>query len=93
MALSEVNILPDYHTIEDDVIENFYIPCLANSILYRRITGFFTGITFQMLGKGLSQLIIHGGKMQMIISTRISQQDEDAIRRGYDEREIIEKNF
>ncbi len=93
MALTDVNILSEYHTVEDNVIEEFYIPCLANSVSYNRITGFFAGITFQMLAKGLSKLITNGGQMKMIISTRLSQQDEEAIRQGYSEREIVEKNF
>lgn len=93
MALTDVNILPEYHTVEDNIIEDFYIPCLANSVSYNRITGFFAGITFQMLAKGLSKLITNGGQMRMIISTRLSQQDEEAIRQGYTEREVVEKNF
>ena len=93
MALTDVNILPEYHTVEDNVIEDFYIPCLSNSLSYNRITGFFAGITFQMLAKGLSKLITNGGQMRMIISTRLSQQDEEAIRQGYSERAIVEKNF
>lgn len=93
MALPDIDILPEYHTVEDNVIENFYIPCLANSISYKRITGFFAGITFQMLGKGLSKLITNGGKMSLIISTRLSPQEEEAIKNGYDQREIVEKNL
>ena len=93
MALTDVNILPEYHTVEDNVIEDFYIPCLSESVSYHRISGFFAGITFQMIGKGLSKLITNGGQMKMIISTRLSQQDEEAIAQGYTEREIVEKNF
>ena len=83
----------EYHTLEDNVIEDFYVPCLAESITYSRITGFFAGITFQMLGKGLSGLINNGGKMRMIISTRLSEQDEAAIREGYSQKEIVEKEL
>lgn len=93
MALSDLNLLPEYHTAADNVIEDFYVPCLEQSTTYARITGFFAGITFQMLAKGLSPLIQNGGKMRMIISTRLSQSDEEAIRRGYEEREIVEKNL
>lgn len=93
MALTDLKIEPEYHTASDNVVEEFYIPCLSESISYDRITGFFSGITFQMLAKGLSPLIANGGKMRLIISTRLSEQEEEAIKKGYEEKEIVEKNL
>lgn len=93
MSLIDVAISDEYHTLEDDVIENFYIPCLSEAVSYHRITGFFTGVTFQMLGKGLSKLIQSGGNMKMIISTRLSREEEEAINNGYQKREVVEQNL
>lgn len=93
MALDKLNLKIEYHTNEDDVINDFYIPCLQESVSYDRMTGFFSGIAFQMLAPGLSPLITNGGRMRLIISTRLSQQEEEAIKQGYDERDVLERNF
>lgn len=90
MALDSLTYKTEYHTAIDNVIEDFYVPCLKNSVSYQRVTAFFSGITFQILAHGLSPLIQNGGKMRLIISTQLSQQDEEAIKRGYNERELVE---
>ena len=93
MALSDLHLERSYHSAADDVLNSLYLPCLKNSISYQRITGFFSGVTFQILAQGLTPLITQGGKMKLIISTRLSQEDEEAIKRGYDERELVERDM
>jgi len=92
-GLEELNLHNEYHTFQDDLIKDFYVPCLERSMSYDRAVGFFSGVTFQIIGKGLSALIKNGGKMRLIISTQLSQQDEDAIQKGYDERKIISEDM
>ena len=84
MPLSDLQLNTEYHSAGDDILNSLYIPCLKHAVSYKRITGFFSGVTFQIIGQGLTPLITSGGKMQLIISTRLSQQDEEAIKRGYD---------
>ena len=93
MPLSDLQLNTEYHSAGDDILNSLYIPCLKHAVSYKRITGFFSGVTFQIIGQGLTPLITSGGKMQLIISTRLSQQDEEAIKRGYDEREIVEHDL
>ena len=93
MSLTDLKLKSDYHSLVDNVIEDFYIPCLEQSSLYKRITGFFSGMSFQLFGRGLSRLVTNGGHMKLLISTRLSKEEEEAISKGYSEREIVEKNF
>lgn len=93
MGLDKLNLKREYHTIEDNVIDELFVPCLKEATSYDRITGFFSGITFQMLAPGLAPLITSGGKMRMIISTRLSESEENAIQQGYNERKIVEQDF
>ena len=93
MALSDLKLSLSYHSAADDIVNSLYLPCLKDSVSYQRITGFFSGMTFQILAQGLTPLITQGGKMKLIISTRLSQEDEEAIRRGYDERALIEHDM
>lgn len=93
MGLDQLTFKTEYHTSEDNVLEDFYIPCLQRSVLYLRITAFFSGITFQMLARGLTPLIQNGGSMKLIISTQLSQQEKEAISRGYSERTVVEQHM
>jgi hypothetical protein len=93
MSLNELKLKMDYNTNEDDVVNDFYIPCLQQSSSYDRITGFFSGVALQIIGRGLCSLITNGGRMRLIISTRLSEEDEEAMRQGYEEREIVAKDF
>jgi superfamily II DNA or RNA helicase len=92
-GLDQLNFQNEYHTFQDDLVKDFYIPCLERSVSYDRAVGFFSGITFQIVGKGLSQLIKNGGKMRLLVSTQLSKEDEEAISKGYDERKIIAQDI
>lgn len=91
MSLIDLKLEQEYHTVFDDVVDSFFIPCLKEASSYNRITGFFSGMTFQMLGIGLSQFVKHSGKIKLIISTRLSEAEAEAISEGYEERELIKR--
>ena len=41
MKLSELAIKPSYTKTDDDIAEEFYLPCMRNSNAYDRISGYF----------------------------------------------------
>lgn len=83
------NIKIEYRTLLDDVVEDFYIPCLSNSIIYKRAVGFFSSSVLLQLTKGLSSLAKRGGKMQLLISPKLSPQDYEAIEKGFKKIEEV----
>ncbi len=80
-----------YVTPRDDVIKDFFIPALKNCDCYDRATGFFTSYSLIELSVGVCDLAKRGGKMRVITSPRLSLEDINAIKEGYDRKEIIGK--
>ena len=91
MGFQDLQILRSYKTNKHDVVKEFYIPILKQSVLYKRAVGFFSSTALIELSKGIAGLIKNGGKIKFIVSPLLSEEDIAAIQRGYDEREIVEQ--
>ena len=90
MGYQDLNILRSYKTNKNDIVREFYIPILKQSVLYKRAVGFFSSTALVELSKGIAGLIRNGGKIKFIVSPLLSEEDIDAIQRGYEARVIIE---
>lgn len=55
---------------------------------------FFSSTSLEIITKGISSLVKNGGKIQIVASPKLSEEDIEAIRIGYDKKsEIIEKRL
>ena len=90
MSFLNVYLKKDYRTPGDNVIKNFYIPLLKESKLYKRSVGFFSSSSLVELSYGISELIKNDGKIQLIVSPVISDDDLKAINLGYKNRVDVE---
>lgn len=93
MGYESLEILRSYKTNKNDVVKEFYLPILKESVLYKRAVGFFSSTALIELSKGISGLIKNGGKIKFIVSPLLSEEDIEAIQKGYDEKEIINKSL
>jgi len=85
-GLSGLNLKPEYNTEEDNIIRDFYGPCLLVSERYDRAVGFFRANIYRELGEDLLNFIIAGGKVRIVCSPDIPVPDEQAAREGYNLR-------
>lgn len=65
--LKELDIKFKYDSDEDDLINDFYKPVLSNSIEYYRMSGFFSSTSLAISARGISNFIVNGGKMKLIV--------------------------
>lgn len=81
MSLIELSIAQAYDTgnREDQVVRDFYIPVLQESISYKRLTGYFSSQVLALAARGIAGLIRNGGKMQLITSPVVSEKDFEAL--------------
>jgi DNA phosphorothioation system restriction enzyme len=89
LNLSSLILKHEYRSDNCDLIQDFYTPCLENSLLYCRAVGFFSSTSMATVAKGLTSLLRSGGKMRLIASPCLSQEDAIAIAQGLDQRERI----
>ena len=83
--------LKESYRTPDNIVEDFYTPLLSNAKKYDRAVGFFSSSVLIELSKGLINLVKNGGKMRLITSPKLQEQDIQAMKDGYDKREIIDK--
>ena len=89
MSFRELKLLKYYKTYKNDIIKEFYTPVLQQAKLYQRAVGFFSSTALIDLTKGISGLIKNQGHIQFIVSPHLSQEDIDAINKGYEKKTII----
>ena len=89
LALIDLSIKDEYRSDACHLIQDFYVPCLEQSILYSRAVGFFSSSSMALAAKGLSALIRSGGKMRLVTSPHLSAADAEAIARGLKNREEV----
>ena len=93
MSLQEIDFKDTYWSGENNLIEEFYIPCLENSTEYCRAVGYFSSSILCYISNGLYPFIKSGGHMRIICSVNLSEQDEKEIALGYDIREKINSSL
>jgi superfamily II DNA or RNA helicase len=94
MSFKEFNFKNEYRSFEDNIINDFYIPALNKSIRYDRAVGFFSSTALIEITKGLSGLIRNDGKIRLIASPKLSDEDIEAITYGYKTKgEVISRNI
>lgn len=93
MGLQDISFLDTYWSGENDLINEFYIPCLSESIEYCRAVGYFSASILCYITNGLFPFIQNGGKIRILCSTNLSREDEKALSLGYDIRRILQNKI
>ncbi len=94
MSFKELNLQREYRSFKNDIVNEFYIPVLKEAVLYRRAVGFFSSTALSEIAKGVASLIEKGGRIELIASPRLSEEDMEAMEKGYKlRRQIIEERL
>ena len=92
MSLDNFTIQKEYRNLKCDIIHDFYIPILSEAVVYKRAVGFFNSAALYEMVIGLKQLVNNGGKIELIVSPRLTDEDIKSIQLGYRKREEIIEN-
>ncbi len=90
MSFRDLSLLKYYKTYKNDIVKEFYVPVLQQAVLYQRAVGFFSSTALIDLTKGINGIIKNQGKIQFIVSPRLTDEDIEAINRGYEKKKIID---
>lgn len=89
MSLKDVSIKNEYRSLIDNVVQDFYIPLLERAKVYKRAVGFFSSSSLVEITKGIAAMAANGGKIQIVASPYLSEEDIEAIQKGYAERNSV----
>lgn len=80
MALRELDLQPDYRSGRDVLLDDFYVPCLQESVLYDRAVGFFSSTLFHVVALAYSDFVRRGGRLRLICSPALTPEDFNAMK-------------
>ena len=90
----ELNFKEHYDSQKDDLLNDFYIPALANTIKYRRVVGYFNSKSLASVAVGLKDFILNNGKMDLLCGVDLNPSDVNMIKFASDHpEEILTSNF
>lgn len=95
MSLKDLDIKISYISCgEDNMAKAFLVPALKHTKRYRRSVGYFSSGVFGPIIDGIVALSRNGGKIELIASPQLNDEDINAINLGYQKRdEIITSAF
>lgn len=91
MSFSDCVIKSEYRSLIDNVVQDFYLPILHEAVSYKRAVGFFSSSALAEISKGICDMASNGGKIQIVASPYLSEEDVKAIQEGYQNRETYIK--
>ncbi len=89
MSFTELDIKKEYRPSKNNALKEFYIPTLSRAVKYRRAVGYFSSTSLVGLAQGLVEFLKNDGKIELIVSPYLSDEDIEAIKAGYEERDRI----
>lgn len=79
---------------EFNIANSLIVPALKEAVYYKRSVGFFSSSVFEVILEGIVGFVRNKGKIQLIASPQLSQDDIDAITIGYQKRDdVIDRAF
>ena len=87
MGFTKLPIALRYRSDSNNFPKDFLIPVLRESKIYKRAVGYFSTSALIELSYGLFDFAQQGGRIQLICSPNLAEDDIDAIRFGYKTRE------
>ena len=80
MSFQEHTIKTEYRSLIDNVVQKFYVPLLKEAVSYKRAVGFFSSSSLIEISKGIADLASRGGRIQIVASPYLSDDDIEAIK-------------
>ena len=85
LALRDLSLKQEYRSDRDDVVSDFFIPCLTNSIQYDRTIEFISVKSLSTLTFGLENIQDHHAKIRLVSGHRFGTSDLNAIIKLFDQ--------
>lgn len=75
MALRDLSLRHAYRSGRDMLLDDFYVPCLEEAVLYDRAVGYFSSTLYQVVALAFSDFVRRGGRMRLICSPALTPED------------------
>lgn len=86
-GLSSHDFAPSYRTGQCDPVDDFYKPCIEHAKEYDRAVGYFRSTIYLVIGDSIVDFAKRGGKIRLICSPMLYEDDATSIESAYEERQ------
>lgn len=93
MGLRELDYQEDYRSGYDYLLDDFFLPSLAQANVYWRAVGYFSSTALESFGAPLGEFIKRGGRIRLITSVELSHKDLEAIQSGAPKHDVCAKRL
>ena len=87
MSLKDLDIKVEYRSKHIDIATSFYIPLLTEACMYKRAVAYFSSSSLLEISVGICNLAKRRGKIKLVTSPCLSEEDIEAIKKGYAKRD------
>lgn len=84
MVLQDLRLQTSYRSGRDALLDDFYVPCLQESLRYDRAVGYFSSTLYQVVGMAFADFAARGGRMRLVCSPALTPEDFDAMKEADD---------
>jgi superfamily II DNA or RNA helicase len=89
-GLRDLTLRPSYRKGEQNIGDEFYAPCMVRATSYDRAVGFFASTIYSIVWPAMKEFVSKGGLIRIICSPLISENDGDALIKGYSDKQYGE---
>ena len=75
LGLRDIEWQTTYSTDKDNIVADFYHPCLERSTAYWRAVGYFSSKVLALISPAIEQFYDQNGKMRIVASPALSEED------------------
>lgn len=94
MGLKDLFLKYSYDSDFDDILNDFYIPVLSESVKYRRLAGYFTLNSLAIASLGMSNFILNDGEMELICGANLEKNYINMIKKAnLSPQKVIEESM
>ena len=88
MGLKNTRFQEDYRSGYDNIVEDFFRPCLREAQHYWRAVGYFSSSALEAFGAPLGEFIKNGGSIRLVTSVELSEADLETIEAGVAKQDV-----
>ena len=93
MSFKEVDLKISYKSIGEESLSEIINPILTKTKIYKRSVGFFSSSALNFISEGILDMANKGGKIFLATSPKLSPDDVEAIKMGYDQKQKYYEKF
>lgn len=76
-----------YRSGQNDLLNEFYIPCLKHATEYDRAAGYFDSKSLVQAAQGIAGFVLNDGHMRLLVSPRLSPDDIEVLEQAAEGKE------